>query len=116
MVIRGLGFQHATKYHMEARRTWLATRILSARDSRLWLQVISLLFRATISLSKFASGGRWKPTRTPRYLVPSPSFIHLRLTSVPQCQVRSFLLAHMAADLCQLTFTPEAALKVESTF
>ncbi len=89
MVIRGLGFQHATKYHMEARRTWLATRIL---------------------------GGRWKPTRTSRYLVPSPSFIHLRLTSVPQCQVRSFLLAHMAADLCQLTFTPEAALKVESTF
>jgi hypothetical protein len=36
-IIRGLGFQHAAKYHIEARRTWLATRILPAKDSKLWL-------------------------------------------------------------------------------
>ncbi len=57
VVIRGLGFQHVTIYHMEARRTQLATKILPARDSWLWLQLMSLLFRAIIILSKFASDG-----------------------------------------------------------
>lgn len=83
VIIRGLGFQHAAKYHIEAKRTWLATKILPARDNRLWLQVMSLLFRAIIILSKFASGGRREPTCTPRYLVPSPFRIHLRPNSVP---------------------------------
>ncbi len=115
-IIRRLGFQHAAKYHIEARRTWLATRILPAKDSKLWLRAMNLLFSANIILSKFASGGRWEPTRTPRYLVPSPSGNHLRLTLVPHCQVLSFLLAQMAADLCQFTFTPEVALKVVNTF
>ncbi len=93
VVIRGLGFQHATMYHIEAKRTWLATKILPARDNWLWLQLMSLLFRAIIILSKFTSGGRWELTCTPRYLMPSPSGTHLRPTSVPHCQVRSFLLA-----------------------
>ncbi len=115
-IIRGLGFQHAAKYHIEARRTWLATSILPAKDSKLWLQATSLLFSANIILSKFASGGRWEPTTTPRYLVPSPFYNHLRPTSVPHCQVLSFLLAQMAVDLCQFTFAPEAALKVMNTF
>jgi hypothetical protein len=35
----------------------LATKILPARDSWLWLQLMSLLFRAIIILSKFASDG-----------------------------------------------------------
>ncbi len=34
--ILGLGFQHAARYHMEANRTWLATRILPARERLLW--------------------------------------------------------------------------------
>jgi hypothetical protein len=71
----------------------LATKILPARDNWLWLQLMSLLFRAIIILSKFTSGGRWELTCTPRYLMPSPSGTHLRPTSVPHCQVRSFLLA-----------------------
>jgi hypothetical protein len=28
----------------------------------LWLQLMSLLLRASIILSKFALGGRWEPT------------------------------------------------------
>jgi hypothetical protein len=45
-------------YHIEASRTWLATRILPARESLLWLQLMSLPLRANIILSKFASEGR----------------------------------------------------------
>jgi len=35
--ILGLGFQDAAKYHVEASRTWFATSILPARESRLLL-------------------------------------------------------------------------------
>ncbi len=60
--MQGLGFQHAARYHIETRRTWFTTRILPARDKLLWLQLMSLLLRASIILSKFALGGRWEPT------------------------------------------------------
>jgi hypothetical protein len=53
-----LGFQDAVMYHIEASRTWFATRILPARESLLWLQLMSLPLRASIILSKFASEGR----------------------------------------------------------
>jgi len=98
--IQGLGFQHMTRYHIEAMRTWFAPRILPAKNNWLWLQLMSLILRTSIILSKLASGGRWGPTWTPRYRVPAPSEIHLRPTSVPQSQVFTFLLAQMAADLC----------------
>jgi len=88
-----------TRYHIDARRTWLATSILPASERLLWLQLINFLFKAVIIFSKFSSVGRRKPTWTPRYLTPSPSGIHLRPTSWPQVQVRSLLFAQMAADL-----------------
>ncbi len=49
-----LGFQHAAKYHIDASRTWFATRILPASESMMWLQLISLPLRAIIIVSKFA--------------------------------------------------------------
>ncbi len=81
--ILGLGFQDAAMYHMEANRTWFATRILPARENRLLLQLMSLFFKDSLIFPKFASGGRWEPTCTPRYLVPSPSGIHLSPTFSP---------------------------------
>jgi hypothetical protein len=81
--IRGMGFQHAARYHIEARRTWFPTRILPAKDKLLWLQLMSLLLRASIILSKFASGGRWEPTWIPRYRVSFPFGTHLRSTYAP---------------------------------
>ncbi len=55
--ILGLGFQHAAKYHIDAKRTWFATRIRPAKESVLWLQLMSLPLRAIIIVSKFAWGG-----------------------------------------------------------
>jgi hypothetical protein len=60
--ILGLGFQHAARYHIEASKTWFATKILPAKDKLFWLQLMSLPLRASIILSKFASGGKWKST------------------------------------------------------
>jgi hypothetical protein len=85
--ILGLGFQHATRCHIEASRTWFATKILPANESMLWLQLMSLPLRAIIIVSKFASGGRWKPTWILRYWVPSPLGIHLRPSSLPHSHV-----------------------------
>ncbi len=113
--ILGLGFQHAAKYHIDARRTCFATRIQPAKKSMPWLQLMSLPLKAIIIVSKFASGGRWKPTWIPRYLIPWPVGIHLRPSPPPHSQVLSFLLAQMAADLRQFTFTPDAWQKVLRT-
>jgi len=52
------GFQHAARYQSDARRTWLATMILPAKESVLWLQLMSLPLRLIIIVSKFTSGGR----------------------------------------------------------
>jgi len=89
----GLGFQHAARYQVEARRTWLATRILPARESLLLLHVISLPLRVSIIFSKLDSRGRWKPTWIPRYCVPDPFGSHRSPTSSPHDQVLSDLLA-----------------------
>ncbi len=86
LLILGSGFQQATRYHIEARRTWFATRILPANERALLLQMMSLLLRASIIESKFASGGKWKPTWIPRYFVPFPFGIHFRPTSSPHTQ------------------------------
>jgi hypothetical protein len=56
--IHGLGFQHVAKYHIEARRTWFATRILPTNEKLLWLELMNLLLKANIILSKLASEGR----------------------------------------------------------
>jgi len=81
----------------------------------MWLQLMSLPLRAIIIVSKFASRGRWKLTWIPRYRVPSPAGIHLGLSSPPHSQVLSFLLAQMAADLCQFIFAPDVRQKVLRT-
>ncbi len=65
--ILGFGFQEAARYHMEARSTWFATRILPTSERRQVLQLISLPLRADNILSKLASRGRWNPTWIPRY-------------------------------------------------
>jgi hypothetical protein len=54
----GLRFQQAARYQRDASRTWLATKILPAKESELWLQLMSLPLRLTIIVSKFASVGR----------------------------------------------------------
>ncbi len=86
LLILGSGFQQAARYHIEARRTWLATIILLANERALLLQMMSLLLRASVIESKFASRGKWKPTWIPRYLVPFPFGIHFRPTSSPHTQ------------------------------
>ncbi len=74
--ILGFEFQDVAKYHMEARSTWFATRILPASERQQVLQLISFPLSADNILSKLASGGRWKPTWIPRYLTPLPFRIH----------------------------------------
>ncbi len=56
--VLGLRFQQAARYQRDASRTWLATKILPAKESELWLQLMSLPLRLTIIVSKFASVGR----------------------------------------------------------
>jgi hypothetical protein len=115
LLILGSGFQQAARYHIEARRTWFATRILPANERALLLQMMSLLLRASIIESKFTSGGKWKPTWIHRYLVPFPFGIHFKPTSSPHTQGFSFWLAEMAADFFQLTLAPDARQKILST-
>jgi hypothetical protein len=55
--ILGLGFQHATRYHIEENNIWLATRILPAREGLHLPQAIIFLFKASMSFSKLASMG-----------------------------------------------------------
>ncbi len=113
--ILGFGFQAAAKYHMEARSTWFATSILPANERRHVLQLISFPLSAESILSKFASRGRWNPTWIPRYLTPLPFGIHWSPTSRPHSQSLSLLLAHIAHDLFQLIFAPDALQKVSRT-
>jgi len=61
----GFRFQEAARYHMEARSTWFATRILPASERRQVLQLISLPLMADNILSKLASGGDGIPPGFP---------------------------------------------------
>jgi len=63
--ILGFEFQAAARYHMEARSTWFATRILPASERWQVLQLISLPLRADNILSKLALGGDGIPPGFP---------------------------------------------------
>jgi hypothetical protein len=106
--ILGLGFQQAAKYHIEENNTWLATKILPAGERLQLPQAIISPFRASMSFSKLASMGSRKPIWMPKYQTPCPSGIHLNPTSCPHSHSFLSLLAHMVADLPQLTFALEA--------
>ncbi len=106
--ILGLGFQQAARYHIEESNTWLVTRILPIKKRLQLPQAIIFLFRANMSFSKLASMGNHKPIWMPKYRTPCPSRIHLNPTSCPHSHSFLSLLAHMAADLPQLTFALKA--------
>ncbi len=114
--ILGFGFQDAARYHMEARSTWFATRILTASKRRQVLQLISFPLSADSILSKLASGGRWKPTWIPRYLTPLPFGIHWSPTSRPYSQSLSLLQAQITHNLFQFIFALDALQKMSKTF
>ncbi len=50
--ILGLGFQQAAKYHIEESNTWLATRILPARERLHLPQAIIFPFKVSMSFFK----------------------------------------------------------------
>jgi hypothetical protein len=106
--ILGLGFQQAARYHIEENNTWLATRILPAKERLRLPQAIIFPFKASMSFSKLASVGSEKPIWMPKYQTPCPSEIHLNLTFSPHSHSFFSLLAHMVMDLPQLAFAPEA--------
>ncbi len=106
--ILGLGFQQATKYHIEENNIWLAIRILQVRKKLHLPQAIIFLFRVNMSFSKLAFMGNRKPIWMPKYRTPCPSGIHLSPTSSPHSHSFFSLLAHMAADFPQLIFALEA--------
>ncbi len=103
-----LGFQQAAKYHIKENNNWLATKILLARKRSCLPQAIIFPFRASRSFSKLALVGSRKPIWMPKYQTPCPSRIHFSPTSCPHSHSFFSLLAHMAADLPQLTFASEA--------
>jgi hypothetical protein len=106
--ILGLEFQQAARYHIEESSTWLATRILLARENLQLPHAIIFPFRECMSLSKFGPVGSQKPIWMPRYRTPSPLGIHFSLTSCPHSHSLFSLLAHMAIDFSQLTLAPNA--------
>ncbi len=111
----GFGSQHVARYHIETSKTWLATKILSAKDKFLCPQDMSFPFREVISLLKLASMGRRNPTYMPRYMTPSPSGIHFRPTSCPQSHSLLLLLVKIVVDVPQLTLAPKALQKISKT-
>ncbi len=68
--ILGLGFQQAARYHIEESNTWLATKILPARERLHLPQAIIFPFRVSMSFSKLASMGNRKPICMPKYRTP----------------------------------------------
>jgi hypothetical protein len=80
---------------------------LMARKRLHMPQVIIVLFRASMSFSKLALVGSWKPIWMPKYRTPYPSGIHLSSTFCPHTHSFLSLLAHSVTDLPQLTFAPE---------
>jgi hypothetical protein len=103
-----LGFQHATKYHIKENNIWLATKNFPTRKRLHLPQAIIFPFRVNMSFSKLASSNSRKPIWMPKYRTPCPPGIHLSPTSCPHSHSFFSLLAHMATDLPQLTFAPEA--------
>jgi hypothetical protein len=85
----------------------LVTIILLARERLHLPHAIIFPFKANINLLKLASVGSWKPIWMPKYQTSYPSGIHLNSTFCPHSHSFFSLLAHMAADLPQLTFAPE---------
>ncbi len=106
--ILGLGFQQATKYHIEKNNTWLATRILLTRERLHLPHAIIFPFTVSMSFSKLALAGSRKLIWMFKYRTPYHSGIHHNPISCPHSHLFFSLWAHMATDLPQLTFALEA--------